>query len=97
MRAKVDYKDFCVTPETPIRTVIQRIDRTRHGIALVANSDHCLIGTVTDGDIRRAVLANVDLNGPVSIILDRKKGTLYDKPTTAPFGLAPDAYLAILK
>ena len=38
-------------------------------IALVANNNDCLMGTVTDGDIRRAILAGLGLEEPISKIM----------------------------
>ncbi len=94
---KNNFRNFCVAPNASVREVIQKIDRTRHGIALVVDAENRLMGTVTDGDIRRAVLANVSLEAPVGALLDRKKGTLYDKPTTAPIGAPAENYLATLR
>jgi len=48
------------------------IDRNAEGITLVVDDEQHLIGTVTDGDIRRAILAGVDLNLPVQDLLDRR-------------------------
>ncbi|MCK9275955.1 MAG: nucleotidyltransferase family protein [Syntrophales bacterium] len=59
------------------------IERGSCGIALVVDKDSRLLGTVTDGDVRRAVLANIKLDSPVSIILKNKISTQYSKPVTA--------------
>jgi dTDP-glucose pyrophosphorylase len=59
------------------------IDRTGNGIALVLDNDGRLLGTITDGDIRRAILAGVDLELPVQTLLDQRRGTRYETPLTA--------------
>ncbi len=38
-------------------------------IALVVNREHGLLGTVTDGDIRRAILSGLSLEAPVSKVM----------------------------
>ena len=53
---------------------------------LVLDDDGRLLGTITDGDIRRAILAGVDLSLPVRALLDQRAGTPYETPFTAPAG-----------
>jgi len=62
------------------------IDRNAKGIVLVADEDRRLIGTLTDGDLRRAVLAQVDLDSQVSALLDQKESDLFPTPVTASAG-----------
>jgi dTDP-glucose pyrophosphorylase/CBS domain-containing protein len=69
-----------------VKTVLQVINETAKGIALVVNEDQRLLGTITDGDIRRAILAGMDMALPVSELLKRKPGTLYPRPTSAQLG-----------
>ncbi|HMQ31537.1 MAG TPA: nucleotidyltransferase family protein [Chloroflexaceae bacterium] len=79
--------------EQTIREALQLIDRNTCGIALIVDADQRLLGTVTDGDIRRAILAGADLHTPVSVLLERKAGSLYAEPVTAPAGAGPDELL----
>ena len=80
-----------LTPRgTSIREVMVRIGSAQ-GIALVVDEDRRLLGTVTDGDIRRAILAGTDLDRPVETLLEgRPPG--YTEPLTAGVG-TPDARL----
>lgn len=41
------------------------------GIAAIVDKDHKLLGIVTDGDIREAILAGVDLDSPVEEIMTK--------------------------
>jgi dTDP-glucose pyrophosphorylase len=68
------------------------IDRNAEGIALVVDEERRLIGTVTDGDIRRAILAGMDLDSPVQALLELRAPTAHPSPLTAPVG-TPDAEL----
>lgn len=53
------------------REALARLNATDHLFQLVTGPDGRLLGTVTDGDIRRAILAGADLNEPVSRCLHR--------------------------
>ncbi|RPG60557.1 MAG: CBS domain-containing protein [Flavobacteriaceae bacterium TMED81] len=71
-------KKITVRPEARIREVMEVLDSAAHQIALVTNSDDILIATVTDGDIRRGLLKGVDLNAPVSEVMNRNPMTLIE-------------------
>ena len=72
---RTDLKTFCMTANHSIRDAIARMDENRQGIILVVSDDGKLQGTVTDGDIRRAMLADIDLTLPASTLVERKAGT----------------------
>jgi dTDP-glucose pyrophosphorylase len=55
-----------VAAQDPIRKVMEVIDRFAKGIALVVDDASRLLATVTDGDVRRAMLAGINLDDPVS-------------------------------
>ena len=59
------------------------VDRGSCGIALVVDQERRLLGTITDGDVRRAILAGKNLELRVSELLVRKISTQYPKPVTA--------------
>jgi dTDP-glucose pyrophosphorylase/CBS domain-containing protein len=83
----VDLSMLCVLPTGTLRDAITCIDSNQRGIALVVDQDRRLLGTVTDGDIRRAMLAGRNLEFPIIDILARKAETSpYPRPVTAPVG-----------
>src|SRR3954464_11504945 len=92
-RPMVDIKALCVAPETPMLQVMARINENQHGIALVVDSAGHLTDTITDGDLRRAILAGKDLNLPISSLLARRT----EPPVTAPLGVAPDKLVRLMK
>ncbi len=59
-----------VTDSESIGAVIRRINWANMEIILVVGDDGTLMGTVTDGDIRRGILSGVSLEGPVSIVMN---------------------------
>lgn len=56
---------------TPLREVIAVIDRGAAQLALVIDSHQRLLGTVTDGDIRRGLLRGLSLDAPVENVMQR--------------------------
>lgn len=73
-------------PTDSIHKVMTFIDKNGKGIALIVDEERRLLGTITDGDIRRAILARIDLEKSVSELLARKADSPYSKPVTAPVG-----------
>lgn len=82
----VELEQLLVAPDNSIREVIACIERNAMGIALVVDGERRLTGTVTDGDIRRAVLAGMDLDLPVQALMERRAPAPYPTPFTAPVG-----------
>lgn len=80
-----------------VRDAMSCIDRNRTGIALVVEPDRRLVGTVTDGDLRRAMLADVDLDTHITELLERQRALREPRPVplTAPLG-TPNAELVVL-
>ncbi len=92
-----ELQRFCISPTDSVRQAIRAIDLGGEGIAIVLDGDRRLLGTATDGDIRRAMLAGVSLDAPVSILLDRKTGSAYPKPVTARIGTPREALLTLMR
>jgi dTDP-glucose pyrophosphorylase/CBS domain-containing protein len=81
-----DITSLFVSPGASIHDVIARIDRNDTGIALVVDGERRLIGTITDGDIRRALLEGLPLDAAAREVLARKPAHAPQQPTTAPAG-----------
>jgi dTDP-glucose pyrophosphorylase len=60
---------LCVSTATPLRGVIEVITRGNKQIALVVGEDRRLLGTITDGDVRRAILRSVPLDAPAGDVM----------------------------
>lgn len=58
--------DMVLQPTATIRDAIAAIERTRRIIVAIVDTEQRLLGIVSDGDIRRAILAGHSLEGPVS-------------------------------
>lgn len=59
---------FCSATAT-VREVLARLNATEHLFQLVIDAKALLLGTVTDGDIRRAILSGATLDDPVMACL----------------------------
>jgi dTDP-glucose pyrophosphorylase len=75
-----------LSPDASIREVMACVDRNAQGIALILDQDHRLIGTITDGDLRRAILAGTSLELPIHKLLEQNASASRPPPITAPIG-----------
>ncbi len=86
---------YLVSSTATIRETLGRINASK-GLALVVTPDRRLIGTVTDGDVRRAVLSGIRLEAPVQDLFALRDRELYPTPVTAPSGTSSAELLAIM-
>ena len=68
---KTDIEELLTAPDAPIHEVMARINANASGIALVVDDQRDLLGTVTDGDIRRGLLEGVAMQDPVRRVMHR--------------------------
>jgi len=88
-----------VTSRDSIRNTMTVIDESAKGIALVVDGEQRLLSTVTDGDIRRAVLQGLDLESTIQELIARKEPepAIADGPITAPAGTDDGALLDLMR
>jgi dTDP-glucose pyrophosphorylase len=85
-----EWKKAVVAQTTSIRETIRAIDVGAIQIAFVVDADGRLLGTVTDGDIRRGILRGVGIDDSVNQIMNAK-------PVTASERLGRDAVLELMR
>lgn len=83
------YQGAMLAPDATIEDAVAAIDRSGAQIALVVGPGNVLVGTITDGDIRRGLLKGKSLKSPVGDIVHRE-------PMVVPPGLPDDAVLQIM-
>lgn len=71
-----NIEDIIVKESTSILEVLQIIDKSSKQLAIVVDKNKKLLGTISDGDIRRALLNNISLNESV-------KNIYFKTPTVA--------------
>lgn len=74
-----DISQFCLKESATVRECMAVIDENKQGITLIVDTKGRLTGTVTDGDIRRFILAGRSIDEPVTNVM-------WTKPLTAPLG-----------
>ncbi len=84
------WRDLLTRPDELIRETIRKIDTISMQIALVVEPDGRLIGTVTDGDIRRALLNGFSLDDETHRIMN-------PNPTVARESQDRGSILALMK
>jgi dTDP-glucose pyrophosphorylase len=65
-----NWRDIAIGPEVNVRLAWETIDHGAMQITLVVDSEGHLLGTVTDGDIRRAVLRGKGLDAPITDVMN---------------------------
>jgi dTDP-glucose pyrophosphorylase/predicted transcriptional regulator len=83
------WKKVLIRPETSILETLRVIDDSGLEIALVVDPEETLLGTVTDGDIRRAILRSISLQDPVKEIMNHS-------PVTATLDTPEDQVLFLM-
>lgn len=66
------WRNILIRPDATILETLRVIDDSSLAIALVVETDEKLVGTVTDGDIRRALLKGHPLTLPVRQIMNTR-------------------------
>lgn len=74
----IDWQRLLISSEISIIQAIEILDKTAKKILVVVDSDRKVLGTLTDGDIRRALLKKVDFESPVSSIMNSNPFLLFE-------------------
>jgi dTDP-glucose pyrophosphorylase len=83
------FERIFVSLDSTVRETVEAIDAGAVEIALVADGERRLIATVSDGDVRRALLRGTKLDDPVA-------GLAHRDATSAPAGTPRDELLALM-
>ncbi|GAB4274859.1 MAG: nucleotidyltransferase family protein [Candidatus Rifleibacteriota bacterium] len=78
-----------IRPETTIIETLRIIDETAMEIALVVDDEQRLIGTVTDGDIRRGLINGSELQSRIELLMNKN-------PIVADTGTPDDELLFVM-
>ena len=63
-------KSACIPATASIHDAFRQLNSNRMGILFVEDTNSRIVGCVTDGDIRRRLLADDDLNVPLSSFMN---------------------------
>jgi len=89
MMIESHWKRIIVDPSTTIEEALRVIEAGALRIALVVNGDGRLVGTLSDGDVRRALLGRTPLSEPVSKAMN-------SNPRAASISASVESVLALM-
>lgn len=72
-------KDILIDRKETIKNALKKLDKTAEKVLLVVSQEKKLLGTVTDGDIRRYILKGRSLEDSISTTYNRKPVFIYEK------------------
>ena len=84
------WKKIILPEASSILDAAKNLEENGVQIVLVVDKKKCLVGTVSDGDIRRGLLAGLDLNSSVLKVVNKK-------PRVVPEAVTSDLALEIMK
>jgi dTDP-glucose pyrophosphorylase len=85
-----NWREALLPPSATLGEVLARIDAAGYQIALVVDRDDRLLGVVTDGDVRRAILQGLALSAAITVVMN-------PSPVTAPQGSSGREQLAAMR
>ena len=59
-----------LTQGSSILEAVARLDQARRKLILVTDDDGRLVGTVSDGDVRRGLMRRIDMAGPITQVMN---------------------------
>ncbi|PHS14922.1 MAG: alcohol dehydrogenase [Kangiella sp.] len=85
-----NWKSILVSPSCSILEVLKVIDREALQLAIVIDNQQKLLGTVTDGDIRRALIDDKALSAEISEVM-------FTSPITLPVNTSKSEVLSVME
>ncbi|MDZ4153191.1 nucleotidyltransferase family protein, partial [Methylicorpusculum sp.] len=85
-----NWKDILLLPGVSIREAIFTLDKSALQIVLIVDEKQHLLGTITDGDIRRGILRGMSLDDSVKLIMNIS-------PTVAQVDESREGVLALMR
>ena len=82
-RLMVIEKDVLIREDQSIKEALKKLSRGGKKVLMVVDEGMKLLGTITDGDIRRALLKNKDLESPVSDIFNPDPICIFEEDASA--------------
>lgn len=70
------WRSTLLRRSAPLTEAIRIIDASSKQICLIVDDAERLLGTITDGDVRRAILNSIPLDAPVDRVMNRAPTTL---------------------
>lgn len=72
-----NWQEILIAPELTVIETMKIIDQSSLQFAVVVDKDRRLLGTVTDGDIRRGILRGFPLDSSIELVMN--SSPIYEK------------------
>jgi dTDP-glucose pyrophosphorylase len=84
------WEALLIAPETTLADAIATLDAGGMQIVIVVDAERRILGTLTDGDVRRALIRRLALSTPV-------RDVMYTRPQTAPADATREHVLSLME
>lgn len=75
---KKDFSNLLISKKKSIKAAMKQLDETAEKNLFVINEKHQLIGALSDGDIRRAILEGSNLENEIDKVMNKQPKFVYD-------------------
>lgn len=80
-----DLSDMLIGSNANVLEAMRTLDQGGKGIAVIVDTEQKLVGIITDGDIRRAILGSVAMDASINALL-QFRSPCHAQPASAPVG-----------
>ncbi|TDD98410.1 nucleotidyltransferase family protein [Flavobacterium cellulosilyticum] len=83
IRNKEDFSKYTASPNDSIKTCMARIEQNKKGGLIIIDENYLLLGSISDGDIRRAFLAGKGIDDAINLSYNTSPIKCLDHETDA--------------
>ena len=73
------YQKILIKPDIPLMAALKQMDIGAFQVLIVVGEDEKILGIVTDGDMRRAIIKGMNLNTPIKNIMTKNPVTISEE------------------
>ena len=71
-----NYREYLINADYDIKKAIVKLGKLENQFCIVCDGKNKFVGTLTDGDIRRGLLKNYNLNDKIRKFCNKKSATI---------------------
>lgn len=92
----MNLDSILITERETLSAIIELLNTNAAGIVVVVDDERHLLGTITDGDVRRALLQGYEMSAEAGDVLSHKDSHSPQKPIAAPVGTDEATILSMM-
>ena len=73
----INWESSLIDSQNNMKDAIKNLEDSMNRISIVVDEEQRLVGTITDGDIRRAILSGLSMNAEVNKFMNSKPTYIY--------------------